>query len=164
MTISRLNRSCEMRGYVLISVLMAMFFSTAVFSQEPGEVEGRPEENLERRMHLRRMQLELEEHEAELDFHRRMQELELEERSIALEHKRKSQEHPKHFKHCNKKGKGVFVIILLVVNILLAVWVYGDIRKRNCGSGIWIVIVLLTGLFGVLPYAIVRLGDIRQTK
>ncbi len=41
----------------------------------------------------------------------------------------------------------------------LAIWVYGDIRKRNAGSGIWIVVTLLAGFFGALLYAIARLGD-----
>lgn len=49
--------------------------------------------------------------------------------------------------------------IMLVVHILVAIWVYNDIRKRNSGSGIWIVIALLTGLFGTAVYALVRIGD-----
>jgi hypothetical protein len=53
---------------------------------------------------------------------------------------------------------------LLVVHILLAVWVYTDIRKLNRGSGIWIVIALLTGLLGTLVYAVVRLGDARTEE
>lgn len=52
-----------------------------------------------------------------------------------------------------------FIFLMIVVNILLAVWVYKDIRKRNSDSGIWIVIALLTGLFGTAVYAIVRIGD-----
>jgi len=46
-----------------------------------------------------------------------------------------------------------------VVNILLAIWVYQDIRKRNAGSGIWIVVTLMTGLLGALVYAVVRIGE-----
>ncbi len=57
-----------------------------------------------------------------------------------------------------------FTVLLLVgiciaVHILLAVWVFGDIRKRQAGSGIWIAVVLLTGLLGVIPYTLVRIGD-----
>ena len=62
-------------------------------------------------------------------------------------------------KHHDDKGGAVLLFVLLVVHILLAVWVYQDIRKRNTGSGIWIVVALLTGLFGALVYAIVRIGD-----
>jgi hypothetical protein len=46
-----------------------------------------------------------------------------------------------------------------LIHILLAIWVYHDIRQRNMGSSIWIVIALLTGLFGTLVYAVVRIGD-----
>ena len=154
-----------MRRYILISVLLAMFFSTAVFSQDPGEEPRSPEEQMEREeMHLHRMRMELQEREAELNFQQEMKKLELEKRKIALKHARKAQHRPAHFK-CGGKGKMLpFAILCFVVHILLAVWVYKDIRARNSGSGIWIVIVLLTGLFGVLPYAIVRLGEIRETK
>jgi len=148
-----------MKRYVLSIVLMTMFVSTAAFSQEP-EVK----EDIERQMHLRSMQLELEEREAEMGFQERMRELELEQRRIQLERQRRPQEHPRHWKHHRKGGMLPFVLVCFVVHILVAVWVYKDIRERNSGSGIWIVIALLTGLFGVLAYAIVRLGDTRQTK
>jgi hypothetical protein len=39
-----------------------------------------------------------------------------------------------------------------------------DIRQLNRGSGLWIVIALLTGLLGALVYAVVRLGDARGAK
>ncbi len=147
-----------MKRYILSIVLMTMFVSTAAFSQEPGP------EDMERQMHLRSMQLELEEREAEMGFQERMRELELEQRKIQLERQRRPQEHSRHWKHHCKPGKLLFILGCFLVHILVAVWVYKDIRERNSGSGIWIVIVLLTGLFGVLAYAIVRLGDIRQTK
>ncbi len=147
-----------MKRYVLSIVLMTMFVSTAAFSQKPGP------EDMEHQIHLRNMQLELEEHEAELGFQERMRELELEERRIQLERQRRPQEHPGHWKRHRKGGMFPFILVCFVVHILVAVWVYKDIRERNSGSGIWIVIALLTGLFGVLAYAIVRLGDTRQTK
>lgn len=156
-----------MRGYVLVSVLVVMFLPVIVFGQEHGEAKEHHQEDVERQIHLRRMQLEMEEQEAEHDFHRNVRELDLAERKAALRRKQKVQQFPEHRKHsrhdCGKK-MAPLVIVCFVVHILLAVWVYQDIRKRGCGSGIWIVIVLLTGLFGVLPYAIVRLGDGRETK
>ncbi len=152
-----------MRGYVLISLLVAMFFPAMVFGGEDDEARER-QEDIERQIHLRRMQLEMEEQEAELDFHRRMRELDLKERGLVLEHKYKALKQPKHVKGNSGEKMAPLVIICLVVHILLAVWVYQDIRRRNCGSGIWIVIVLLAGLLGVLPYTIVRLGDSRETK
>ena len=58
------------------------------------------------------------------------------------------------YHHC----KGMFLIFLIsiVVHILLAIWTYKDTKKTGV-SGIWVAVVLLTGLFGVIPYAIVRL-------
>ena len=37
-----------------------------------------------------------------------------------------------------------------------------DIRKRNAGSGLWIVLTLFAGLFGAIVYALVRLGDMKE--
>lgn len=159
-----------MKGYVLVSVLVAMFLPVIVFGQEHGESKEHPQEDMERQIHLRRMQLEMEEQEAELDFHRNMRELELKERKIALAykqksmHKQKPKKHPKLCEHHCGEKMAPLLIICFVVNILLTVWVYQDMRKRGSGSGIWIVIVLLTGLLGVLPYAIVRLSDGREAK
>ncbi len=143
---------------------MAMFFSAGAFSQEEYDEPMPPEEEMEREMHMHSMRLELEQREADLKFDREMKELELEKRRIALGRARKTQKDPDHFKGHGKEENHGILIVLFVVHILLAVWVYKDIRTRNSGSGIWIVIVLLTGLLGVLPYTIVRLGEIRQAK
>lgn len=148
-----------MKRYVLSILLMTMFVSTAAFSQEP-----EAEKDMERQMHLRNMQLDLEQRETELGFQEKMQELELEARKIHLERERRPQEHLRHRKpHC-KGGMAPFILVCIIVHLLVAIWVYKDIRERNSGSGIWIVVALLAGLFGVLAYAIVRLGDIRRTK
>ena len=118
-----------MKRYVLSIILMTMFLSTAVFSQEPGEHRAVPHENMQHMQH---------------------------------------QMPPPHMppppeKH-EKEGPHLLLLLVLVVHILVAVWVYQDIRQRNSGSGIWIVVALLTGLLGVLVYAIVRLGDTREKK
>ncbi len=110
-------------------------------------------------MEMREREMELEQRGAQIDIERRMQELELEERELELEHLRRPKEHPEHAKHHEKGGAHPLLLLVLVVNILVAVWVYQDIRRRGCGSGIWIVIALLTGLLGTLVYAVVRLGD-----
>jgi len=51
------------------------------------------------------------------------------------------------------------IALAIVINILLAVWVYQDVRKRGEGRGIFIVLVLLAGLPAAILYAVVRLGD-----
>ena len=53
--------------------------------------------------------------------------------------------------------------LCIVVHILVAVWVFQDIRSRGTGSGIWIVIALIAGLLGALVYAVVRLGDAKKS-
>jgi len=57
------------------------------------------------------------------------------------------------------RGMGFLMLLCATIHILLAVWVYQDIRRRNAGSGIWIVVALLTGLLGTAVYALVRIGD-----
>ena len=179
-----------MKGYVLITILMAMFVSTAVFAQEPFEEgEAMPEEAMEREIHMRNMQLELaeqearaevgermeqmelkkqhmalQEHEAEMDFNQKMRELELKKQHIKLRRQQKPQKHPACFARCHKGRIIPFIIVCFIVHVLVAVWVYQDIRRRNSGSGIWIVVALLTGLLGALVYAVVRIGDAPQPK
>jgi len=178
-----------MKGYVLITVLMAMFVSTAVFAQEPFEEGPGPAEAMEREIHMRNMQLELAErealaetgermrqielkkehmalqqHEAEMGFNQKMREIELQKHRMALKNKQQRRKHPGVAGH-NGHGK-IFPLLAIccIVHILVAVWIYQDIRRRNSGSGIWIVIALLAGLLGALVYAVVRIGDIRQPE
>ena len=51
------------------------------------------------------------------------------------------------------------LLVGLAFNILLAVWIYGDIRKRGEGSGIFVVLAVLAGVPAAIIYALVRLGD-----
>ncbi len=134
-----------MKRYILIMMLAAMFLPTGLFGQEQ-----EPEE-VEFQMEMREREMELAQRDAEIGFERRTQELELEERELELEHLRR--------KHHEKGELHPLLLLVLVVHILVAVWVYQDIRRRGCGSGIWIVIALLTGLLGTLVYAVARLGD-----
>jgi hypothetical protein len=55
------------------------------------------------------------------------------------------------------------LIVLAVVHVLLAVWVYQDIRKRGEGSGIFIVLALLIGIPGTALYLLARIGDRKMT-
>jgi len=178
-----------MNRCLLITILTAVFVSPTVFAQEPFEGEPPPEEEMEREIHMHKMQLEQRQHkaqmdfgrerrqlelkkqhmglqqcEAEMDFDQKMREIELEKHHIALEHERRPQKYPACFDHCRKGKMFGLLVIACIVHILVAVWVYQDIRRRNAGSGIWIVIALLTGLLGALVYAVVRLGDSRQTQ
>jgi competence protein ComGC len=170
-------RRQRMKDYLLIVSLLVLFVSPVVFAQEEDIDEGpSPMEELEIQTHMRNAELEMQEKEMQLqqqkiafEMRRQRQQIELEKQKIELQHQRRGlaehagpevlAEHAGHDEH-HDEGGGVILVIIFIVNILLAVWVYTDIRKRNSGSGIWIVIVLLTGLLGVIPYAIVRLGNI----
>ena len=146
-----------MKRLILLIALMTMLLPVAVFSQEtePGAAQrqratrAREIPMREREMEMREREMGLQQREAEMNFQQEQQELELEARRIDLENARQAK----------KKKPHPLLILLVVVHILCAVWVYQDIQKRARESGIWIVIALLTGLLGTLVYAVVRLGD-----
>jgi len=46
-----------------------------------------------------------------------------------------------------------------IMNILIAVWIFTDMRKRGEGSRIFIAMALLAGIPTGIIYAIVRIGD-----
>lgn len=46
-----------------------------------------------------------------------------------------------------------------IINILIAVWIFTDIRKRGEGSGVFVALALLAGIPTAIIYAIVRIGD-----
>ncbi|MDD4871541.1 MAG: hypothetical protein PHR77_13370 [Kiritimatiellae bacterium] len=70
--------------------------------------------------------------------------------------------HGRHPAGHHRPCMGIFILVVAIIHILVAVWVSQDIRKRNSGSRIWVVLALLAGLVGTLVYAIVRLGDNKQ--
>ena len=185
-----------MKAYLLFAVLAGTLLATMSFAQEAYKEDEAPHaESMEREIHMRNMEMELNErqalaetgermrqlemkrehlslqqHEAEMGFNQEMRNIELQKHRLALKNKQPRRKHPASRKHPGGAGKcahGVMCLLLAVcgiVNILVAVWIYQDIRKRNAGSGVWIVIALLTGLLGALVYAIARLGDNRQTS
>ena len=129
----------------------------------------------------KRMQdLKIQERANNVQFGQEMQKIELEKQRTELERSKIGVEQARRNvqiqgRHCMCPGgrAGMFLCVLIhaailaviaLVHLLLAIWVYLDIRKRNAGSGLWIVITLLIGFFGVLPYAIVRMGDIRASQ
>jgi len=54
---------------------------------------------------------------------------------------------------------GCLLLAGIVINILLATWIYTDIRKRGEGSGIFIALALVAGIPAAIIYALVRIGD-----
>ena len=50
-------------------------------------------------------------------------------------------------------------LVAFVFNILVAIWIFTDIRKRGEGPGIFVALALLAGIPTAIIYAIVRIGD-----
>lgn len=147
-----------MKTYLLLGLLSIVLFPKSVFAEEHEEIDH------ERRMELRNMQLDLEEREMHMDFDRKMKELELKKQGLGMKDWIQKKKHHAGFKRHHDKGGGAIFVLIVIVHILLAVWVYQDIRQKTNSSGIWIVIVLLTGLLGALVYAVVRIGDLRMVS
>src|ERR1039458_6723953 len=71
---------------------------------------------------------------------------------------------PAHDANAHKDIAGLIKLCLLVAfifNIVAAIWIFTDIRKRGEGSGIFIVLALLAGVPAAIIYALVRIGDKR---
>ena len=59
---------------------------------------------------------------------------------------------------------GLIMLLFLVAfafNILVAVWIHTDIRKRGEGSGIFVALAVLAGIPAAIIYSLVRIGDKR---
>jgi hypothetical protein len=54
---------------------------------------------------------------------------------------------------------GLMFLICIICNLLLAIWIYLDIRKRGEGSGIFVVLALVAGIPAAIIYSLVRIGD-----
>lgn len=159
----------------ITTFFLVLVISAAAYGEQELE-----EREFELEAQQREIEMELEEREIELEGRRREMEMELAERAIELEaHRRmadlkmKSQEmqlkYPqkmsgKYPGHHKRMMRPIFMAVMVIVHILLSVWVYQDIRRRNRGSGLWIAIALLTGLLGTGVYAIVRIGDKDQNR
>jgi len=130
--------------------LLGLLVPTLARAQEEGL-----EQDPEYQMHLREMQMEFETREVRAEHERQMAQLELEALRAEIEEAQNGSE----------DGPLALLLILCgVVRILVATWIYQDIRRRNAGSGLWIVLGLFGGLFAALVYAVVRLGDSDERK
>ncbi len=50
----------------------------------------------------------------------------------------------------------LITIISLIIQVAIGVWIYKDAKKRKMEAALWLLIVLLTGLIGLIIYFIVR--------
>ena len=47
-------------------------------------------------------------------------------------------------------------IVWFVIAILLCIWVYRDAESRGMNGVLWLIVVLLTGIVGLIIYLVVR--------
>jgi peptidoglycan/LPS O-acetylase OafA/YrhL len=50
----------------------------------------------------------------------------------------------------------LWVIIWFVIAILIAVWVYKDAEKRGSSGALWLIIIILTGIIGIIIWLLIR--------
>ncbi len=47
-------------------------------------------------------------------------------------------------------------VIWIIIGILLCIWVYKDAESRGMNGALWLIIVLITGIIGLIIYLVVR--------
>ena len=47
-------------------------------------------------------------------------------------------------------------LVWFIISILLCIWVYRDAESRGMGGVLWLIVVILTGLIGLIIYLVVR--------
>ncbi|MCW3985241.1 MAG: hypothetical protein NWE91_02375 [Candidatus Bathyarchaeota archaeon] len=50
----------------------------------------------------------------------------------------------------------IIPVVFFLIAILLCVWVYRDAESRGMNGALWLIIVLITGIIGLIIYLIVR--------
>jgi hypothetical protein len=133
-----------------------LFASAIVFSFQPTWCQEE-EKPLSPQQQLEQLDFEMEKGKIEAQIE--MQQLEVKKHALEVEKQQLEIDIHRHRMKHRCGGGALFLLMCVVVNILLTFWVYKDTKKRDNGQGIWIPIVLLTGLLGVIPYAIIRLAD-----
>jgi len=150
-----------MRHVIFVLLVTGVFLPGVAAAQDQEQDLAVAAERSEFEHARRTRELDIEAREAELDFQRQMHELELKARAAQIERQWKGTYY--HKRRCGG-ALGLIGLIMIIVRVLATIWVCRDLQQRQAGSGLWIPIVLLGGLFGLLVYAVIRLGDMRQTQ
>lgn len=53
-------------------------------------------------------------------------------------------------------GSITIPVAWLIISVIIAVWVYEDAKERGENAALWLLIVILTGLLGLIVWLIVR--------
>jgi len=138
----------------MLCLLVAGFITQAPLFAEEAKIGIQDAED---QLEMFNIQLEQKKAETDFEFGRQMRELQLEKARLEIEHARREPG-----RHLGPKPEGMCAIILLIAvlnRILAPIWIYRDMRQRNAGSVILVLLGILGGLAGLLTYAVIRLGD-----
>lgn len=47
-------------------------------------------------------------------------------------------------------------VVWFIIAILLCIWVYRDAESRGMSGALWLIIVIITGILGLIVYLVVR--------
>ncbi len=50
----------------------------------------------------------------------------------------------------------ILPIIMLIIGIVIAIWVYKDAEKRGSSGALWLIIVIFTSIIGLIIWLVVR--------
>jgi len=50
----------------------------------------------------------------------------------------------------------IFIIVFFIIAVLIAVWVYREAERRGMSGVLWLLVVMLTSIFGLIVFLIVR--------
>jgi cytochrome bd-type quinol oxidase subunit 2 len=50
----------------------------------------------------------------------------------------------------------LFPVLMLVISIIIAIWVYRDAESRGMNGVLWLIVVLVAGIIGLIVYLVVR--------
>ena len=47
-------------------------------------------------------------------------------------------------------------VVWFIIAVLLCIWVYRDAESRGMNGAMWLIIVIITGILGLIVYLVVR--------
>lgn len=57
-------------------------------------------------------------------------------------------------------------VIFFIIAIFIAIWVYKDAEKRGKNGALWLIVVLISGIIGLIIWLIVRpdMSEVRRQQ
>jgi hypothetical protein len=54
-------------------------------------------------------------------------------------------------------------LVWFIISILLCIWVYRDAESRGMSGVLWLIVVIITGIIGLIVYLVVRKPETTTT-